>query len=406
MYLPSLHIKGPILTLISDPRASAPPSGRAPEQHVKANDKDPFATVRGDEMYEGWCPFDSFETPSARLEAEQEIIRLDKAFTRVDMKQKERNVFHEDWQARLVEGLIFEPAIWRLTLDLTYAEDYDSMPEVDLNPDWAIGQFLPGFYNWHENFQTGFDAIFASRSHSIIQHAVDYVKTVIDEVEGQLGKHRNIATAGFDVGPTSALYMTLCKLVNEQKRENILRKQLKDKLSSLGSLLDQMPRSKTLLETTYSTTGGVAQQSHDEFLEEENLLDDFGREVTEEYRSYIASAGDLDLHPLPMLTSEELEMLNRARATHYYPKAEDETQGFGDDVDFDESAPANVFDDFSPYYAYLREHFANRLEKPITYPCWVPPVQGPFTLKPSHKSAVDGAARARNKRSQVLEQRE
>ncbi|KJY01570.1 hypothetical protein TI39_contig287g00007 [Zymoseptoria brevis] len=224
---------------------STPPDVEATE--------DPFKQFRNE--YNETRTFDSLsDEERAAIEQEWQEMR-----EKVDLLTAENLPTGDDtaahWASSLKTALTFEPTTWQLALDFAYSQKFDRFPDVQLNFDWTVGQHLLGLTSAHPatkkttSFAAAFSKTVDAQGTEIVQQAVEEIIALLESNEqdilGTVGTSSVLQTKADT--ETGEHFVVMCKLLQEQKRETVLRNTVTTHLQRLGPALAELPETAKLL---------------------------------------------------------------------------------------------------------------------------------------------------------------
>ncbi|KAK3075867.1 hypothetical protein LTR53_000440 [Teratosphaeriaceae sp. CCFEE 6253] len=384
------------------------------EQTANLVREDPFATVRGSEKWTFTIPMEALPT-QPRLERQ---VRYRDLGREVDplapgTDQSKLDDAHQVlWVRLLANALTFEPELWAICVARHHERNFQPPPGLDVSMSWAAGQFLPAFYNVYDDFEEGFRTFLSAHGRDLVDKAYNEIERLLHDADQEMKKQA--AKARLTKPPQNSVrakppITTLLHAIDDEKRESVLRKSLQRSLHAFpSSELGHLPKSAALLDH-------YRQQVH----EGESMTDRFGAFCLKDLCQVFPS---FDLVPMPDLNTEEQDHLRNATSTFYYPadktpvyrkptktgksveldaEAEDEEAEDADDAEAEDEddAPADLagggadaadaregLDDQTVHYGYLKNCFAAQT-RPIYYPGWQTPVDGPFVGTMSEESA-------------------
>jgi hypothetical protein len=253
--------------------------------------------------------------------------------------------------------------------------------------------------------------------------ATDIVHLAVEVIITLLGEHEHEISGTVDTAslPRSRAAMdteehlvVMCKLLQEQKREAVLRNSVSLHLDRLGPALAELPEAQKLLDFYRPAPKGQGTApTADSHIPETNIVDSFGKEICGQFLDEIEKTAKLPIATdLPDLNDEEIEALSRARATYYYDKYEDTTQagedggddgdgdgddGDGDGDDEDDTMPEDTSEDSSTYFDWLENWYSTIGNTTITLPGWRRPEATPFDVQDVPQVVEKGLAQAKKK---------
>lgn len=327
-----------------------------------ANVADPFSDMRDTQIKQK--PFDTL-LGKAKEQVEESLVRA----YREHCEDTDEASFAR-WAEIATVALCHEPALWDLCIGIAFNQYVGHKPELQLTYSWAIGLYLPGFYDEYVDFQTGWETFWRPWQNLIIRNAVQRLMRLLQSAENQLqatdGGEKPV-TAGVAIkDPSPQLAAVFLSIRNEREKQQA-RELMVRALESCDVDEESMPNTKDVIDA-----GNLAAQ-------DTVVLDNFARPC---FRYILQSIEDNNivkilLKPMPDLSAQELYLLRRATSTHYpggLGPAADETS-----LDENEDAPVDSEEtiDQPAHIDLLRQLFSSQ-DTPVTYPGWVSPKVGPF----------------------------